>query len=172
MKLNVSLFKKGDIDKAIRAVEKYQKSLVDRCEVFVRRLTDLGINVAMMTLATKGVGDAPRSAQFFINFTVGEDEVEGILSVTSTPQYDKDGNEIKDPRDEITTRDIIDVSRWFLEKRNKEEYGTRVEITGADGTPLQSGSGVSEMIMLRRRVKALSDAAHKEKAKNGNNGNS
>ena len=87
-------------------------------------------------------------------------------------KYDKDGNEIKDPRDEITTRDIIDVSRWFLEKRNKEEYGTRVELTGADGAPLQQGSGISEMIALRRKVKALSDAAHKEKAKNGNNGNS
>ena len=82
-------------------------------------------------------------------------------------KYDKDGNEIKDPRDEITTRDIIEVSRWFLEKRNKEDYGTRVEITGADGAPLHNESGIAEMIALRKKVKAISDRANKEKAKNG-----
>lgn len=73
-------------------------------------------------------------------------------------KYDKEtGEEIEDPRGEISTRDILELSKWYLEHKNKEDYGTRVELTGADGTPLQSGSSIQEMIALREEMKRISD---------------
>ena len=90
MKLKVSLFKKGDIDKAIKEVEKYQKSLVDKGETFCRRLAELGVTVAKATLAT-GQGDSSRDTKFDISFTANGEVVEGALSITSTPNVTNDG---------------------------------------------------------------------------------
>lgn len=87
----ISLTRKGDLNKAIKVLKDYKKSLMDRSEIFVRRLADLGVNVAMMTLATKGQGDASRDAQFAIDFTVEGEKIEGILSITSEPKETEDG---------------------------------------------------------------------------------
>ena len=72
------------------------------------------------------------------------------------------GEEIDDPRAEITTRDVLELSKWYLEHKNKEEYGTRVEITGADGAPIQSGSSIQEMLKLREEMKRISDESKKQ----------
>lgn len=90
-KLHISLTTKGSIGKAIEALEKYKKDLVSKEELFCRKLADIGVNAAMMTLATKGHGDSDRSASFNIEFTVDGNTVNGILSITSTPTKTADG---------------------------------------------------------------------------------
>lgn len=79
-------------------------------------------------------------------------------------KYDKDtGEEISDePRSEITTKDVLELSKWYLEHKNKEDYGTRMEITGADGAPISSGSGISEMLALREEIKRISEESKKD----------
>lgn len=77
-------------------------------------------------------------------------------------KVNEDGTEDRDPKSELTSREVLELSKWYLEHRNKSEYGTRVELTGADGEPLQSGSGIAEMLDLREKVKALSDKAKDE----------
>ena len=52
------------IDKAIKELEKYRDGLISKNELFVKRLADIGVNAAMLTLASKGQGDAERSADF------------------------------------------------------------------------------------------------------------
>jgi len=64
MKLKVSL--NDGLGSLIDYLDNYQKTLDEKCELFVRRLADLGINVAMTTLAFDGVGDSPRNADFGI----------------------------------------------------------------------------------------------------------
>lgn len=91
-KLSISLTTKGSIGKAIDALEKYKKDLVNKEELFCRKLADIGVNAAMMTLATKGHGDSDRSASFNIEFTVDGNTVNGILSITSTPTKTADGS--------------------------------------------------------------------------------
>ena len=78
----------------------------------------------------------------------------------------EDGTEDLDPRSELTSREVLELSKWYLEHRNKGEYGTRVEVTGADGEPLQTGSGIAEMLDLRAKVEAISDKAKEEMAEN------
>lgn len=87
----VSLTTKGSIDKAIRELERYKDNLVDKEKLFCRRLAEIGVNAAMMTLATKGQGDSSRDAKFNISYMVEGREVEFILSVTSNPTITKDG---------------------------------------------------------------------------------
>ncbi len=79
-------------------------------------------------------------------------------------RVDKDGQEIIDPRGDLTTRDVLELSKWYLEHKNKEEYGTRVEVTGADGAPLQTGSSIQEMLALREEMKRISDESKNEDA--------
>ena len=86
----VSLTRKGDVDKAIKILKDYKKSLISKEEIFVRRLAELGVEVAQMTLAT-GRGDSSRDAKFSVNFTLDGETVEGILSITSEPHVLKDG---------------------------------------------------------------------------------
>lgn len=87
----VSLTRKGSIDKAIKELERYKDTLVDKEKEFCRRLAEIGVNAAMMTLATKGQGDSERSASFNIAYKVEDREVEFILSITSKPHITKDG---------------------------------------------------------------------------------
>ena len=87
----ISLTRKGDIDKAIKELEKFKKSLIDKDELFVRRLADIGVNAAMMTLASKGQGDSPRDAQFSGEFEADGSTIKGVLSITSEPKVTKDG---------------------------------------------------------------------------------
>lgn len=61
--LNMSLNSKS-MDRVIQQLTDYSNSLEYKCEQFVERLADIGINVAMMTLAADGQGDSPRGADF------------------------------------------------------------------------------------------------------------
>lgn len=90
-KLHISLTTKGSIDKAIKAFEEYKQTLVNREELLCRRLADIGVNAAMMTLAFKGHGDSSREASFNVEFMVEGETVNGVLSITSTPKQTEDG---------------------------------------------------------------------------------
>lgn len=68
MRLNVTLSERS-INAAINQLRSYQKSLDAKCEMFVRRLADIGITEAMRVLAFDGVGDAPRGADFAVYVT-------------------------------------------------------------------------------------------------------
>lgn len=87
----VSITRSGDISKAIRTLKEYQSSLVDKGEIFVQRLAELGASAAKMTLASRGHGDSSRSALFSISFNVEGENVEGTLSITSEPNVTSDG---------------------------------------------------------------------------------
>lgn len=90
-RLFISLTTKGSIDKAIKALEEYKRTLVDKEKLFCEKLSDIGVRAALMTIATKGHGDSSRSASFNISFKVEGETVEYILSITSTPTIAKDG---------------------------------------------------------------------------------
>ena len=79
------------IDRAIKELEKYRDSLMTKSELFVKRLADIGVNAAMLTLASKGQGDAERSADFAVEFKTSEGTTQGRITITSEPQVDKDG---------------------------------------------------------------------------------
>lgn len=91
MILKASLTTKGSIDKLIGEIEKFEKNIVDKEQLFCQRLADIGVNAAMMTLAFKGLGDSDRSASFDIQFEVEEQAINCRLSITSTPSYSADG---------------------------------------------------------------------------------
>lgn len=91
MRINVSLTRSGDIQKAIDALEEYKRQLVDKEKLFCQKLADIGVNAALMTLASKGQGDADRSASFNIAYIVDGQNVEFVLTVTSKPTYTSDG---------------------------------------------------------------------------------
>ena len=69
-KLFISLTTKGSIEKAVKALEEYKKELTNKGELFCRKLAEIGVQAAQMTLATKGSGDSSRSASFDVSFVV------------------------------------------------------------------------------------------------------
>lgn len=81
----------GDIDRIIKYLENYRQSIIGKNEEFICRLADIGVNAAMMTLATKGQGDAERDADFNIEFEVEGEKVNGIISISSEPKETDDG---------------------------------------------------------------------------------
>ena len=89
--INATLSKASSIEEAIKELEKYHDSLTDKNELFVKKLANIGVNAALITLATKGQGDADRNADFNISFETQAGITEGKLSITSTPQVNKDG---------------------------------------------------------------------------------
>lgn len=90
-RLYISLANKSSIDKTIQELENLKKEVVDREELFCRRLADIGVNAAMLTLAFKGQGDASRSASFNVTFIAAGEEVSAVITVTSEPHTTKDG---------------------------------------------------------------------------------
>jgi hypothetical protein len=77
------------IDRAIKELEKYRDSLITKNELFVKRLTEIGVNVAESALVGgKGDSDEPRFS-FVFNTEYGK--VEGKILMTSTPHVDKEG---------------------------------------------------------------------------------
>lgn len=90
-KLFVSLTTKGSIEKAVKALEEYKKELTNKGELFCRKLAEIGVQAAQMTLATKGSGDSSRNASFDVSFVVEGDTVKATLTITSTPHVLKDG---------------------------------------------------------------------------------
>jgi len=89
--IKVDISKQKSIQDAIKELERYRDSLIDKNEVFVRRLAEIGVNSAMMTLATKGQGDAERSASFNVEFVTTEGVTAGKITITSTPHINQDG---------------------------------------------------------------------------------
>ena len=80
MKLNISLFKKGDIDKAIKEIEKYQQQLNERGEIFLRRLAEIRIPVIDSRIArTQGDSD-PTHSTYVTVYSFG-DYSEATLTV-------------------------------------------------------------------------------------------
>ena len=87
----VTLSHQGSVTDAIKELENYRDSLIDKNELFVKRLADIGVNVAMFTITSKGQGDAEREADFYLNFSTSEGITEGRLTITSKPHVNKDG---------------------------------------------------------------------------------
>ena len=79
------------INALIKKIDTYKKQLDRKNKEFIQRLSDLGVNVALMTLASKGSGDASRAAKFKVTFNVEDKTVEGIIAITSMPNRTSDG---------------------------------------------------------------------------------
>ena len=90
MKLNISLTRKGDVQKAIEALEEYKRKLVDKETLFCQRLAEIGVMAASAKLST-GDGDSSRLASFSIDFIAGGENVSCVLSITSVPNILEDG---------------------------------------------------------------------------------
>lgn len=90
-RLYISLNNQKSLEKAIKALEEYEKDLNEKVNVFIRRLADIGVNAALMTLATKGQGDSERDADFSVDFEVSGKKVVGIISLSSEPRVAADG---------------------------------------------------------------------------------
>ena len=72
MKLKVSLFKKGDIDRAIKEVEKYQHTLNSKGEIFVRRLAEVGIPVIDARIARAQGDSDPKHYTYVRLYSYGD----------------------------------------------------------------------------------------------------
>lgn len=79
------------IERLIKEIERYRKDFILKCELFVRKLTDLGVSTAFSVLASEGVGDSPRGADFDVQFDVGEGLVTGKIILSSQPNVTEDG---------------------------------------------------------------------------------
>ena len=83
---------KNSIDNLIEQIKSYQEVTLSRkCDTFVRRLTELGLNVSQQILATDGIGDADREGIFSVAYNITSDDFNGTLSLTSTPHTDDNG---------------------------------------------------------------------------------
>jgi len=80
--IKIDLFNKDSIRQAKKELKTYKKDLQNKCKAFVEELANIGLNVAMMTLAHDGVGDAPRGASFAIKVNQKGQLTQGILEVT------------------------------------------------------------------------------------------
>ena len=75
-----SLSNSKSLDELIKALEEYSNNLTSKLNLFVNKLADIGVNVALMTLATSGMGDTERDADFDIQFEVMGETVQGHIS--------------------------------------------------------------------------------------------
>jgi len=82
-KINCSLTKPGSLGRAIEEIKKYRNELDQKTQLFVERLANIGVNIAMMTLATKGKGDSPKGADFAIKIDKNGNVVNGLITVSS-----------------------------------------------------------------------------------------
>jgi len=76
-RIDISLTRKGDIDKAIRELHEYQKDLNWRLGEFFKRLMDVGIQTAQ-----DNSGQYRRYIRFEKQISVSNDGAEGILIAT------------------------------------------------------------------------------------------
>lgn len=88
--ISINLSKQSTIEQAIKELEAYRDSLINKNAMFVRRLQEIGVNAAEMALA-KGQGDSDKDVRFSVVMNTAEGEVEGQIIITSTPKVDKDG---------------------------------------------------------------------------------
>ena len=90
-RISFSLSDKNSRDKAIKFLEEYRDSIMQKIDLFIRRLAEIGVEAAETTLATKGQGDTSRDARFSVVFNTSEGKVEGRIIITSTPHIDGEG---------------------------------------------------------------------------------
>ena len=76
----ISLSRKGDIDKAIKELEKYKRSLMSKGEIFVRRLAEIGIPIIDSRIAWSE-GDSDPNHYTHIELMSYEDYSEARLVV-------------------------------------------------------------------------------------------
>lgn len=88
---NATITHSKSIQDLIKNLEKYRDGISSKSEIFVRRLADIGVNAAMMTLASKGAGDSDRNADFSISFEYDNESITAVLSITSEPTITEDG---------------------------------------------------------------------------------
>ena len=88
--IRVTLTHSSSIEKAIKELEKYRDSLNQKNDLFVRRLAEIGVEVAQSRIAA-GQGDSDKNERFSLVFHTSEGIVEGQIIITSTPKVDKDG---------------------------------------------------------------------------------
>ena len=86
--ISINLSKQSTIEQAIKELEAYRDSLINKNAMFVRRLQEIGVNAAEMALA-KGQGDSDKDVRFSVVMNTAEGEVEGQIIITSTPKVDK-----------------------------------------------------------------------------------
>lgn len=89
--ISISVTTKDSLGKAVKRLEELKKNLASREEELCRRLSEIGVQAATTTLATKGQGDSSRMASFNVSFVAGENNVTAILTITSTPRVTSDG---------------------------------------------------------------------------------
>lgn len=78
--LYISLTRKGDIDKAVKALKQYKQTLMSRSEIFVRRLAEIGIPVIDARI-THAQGDSDPSHYSYIKVLSFGDYSEATLVV-------------------------------------------------------------------------------------------
>ena len=85
----INLSKKSTIEQAIKGLEEYRDSLLNKNALFIKRLQEIGVDAAELALANaKGDSDDVR---FSVILNTTEGVVEGQIIITSTPHVDKDG---------------------------------------------------------------------------------
>ena len=73
---------KNSIDNLIEQIKSYQEVTLSRkCDTFVRRLTELGLNVSQQILATDGIGDADREGIFSVAYNITSDDFNGLIQL-------------------------------------------------------------------------------------------
>lgn len=88
--ITVTLSHTKSIEDAIKKMEEYRDGLVDKNELFIKRLQQIGVTAAKSRLAT-GQGDADRNASFIMAFHTAEGIAEGRITIMSKPKIDEDG---------------------------------------------------------------------------------
>lgn len=88
--ININLSKENTITQAIKELTEYRDSLIEKNETFVRRLQEIGVTAAETAVA-KGQGDSDKNVRFSVTIQTTEGEVEGLITITSTPHVDKEG---------------------------------------------------------------------------------
>ena len=88
--IRVTLTHSKSIEDAIKELEKYRDSLIQKNDLFIRRLAEIGVVVAESKIAS-GQGDSSKDARFSVVFNTVEGQAEGRIIITSTPHVDKEG---------------------------------------------------------------------------------
>lgn len=81
-----------DLERLAKDLEEYEKSFDDKCEEFVKRLIELGYDIASARIV-EGASDSDfsRDCKFTKNVTSEGTIIRGVLAITSNPLETKDG---------------------------------------------------------------------------------
>ena len=89
-RIYISLSNEKTIQEAIQELEKYKESLINKSELFIKRLADIGVTVAKTAIADAS-GDSDKDVSFLVTINTFEGDVKGRITISSTPHTDKDG---------------------------------------------------------------------------------